>query len=155
MSDFPAFMTVLSHTSRALTTAFDNYLKSSGVTAARGRVLLYLLRRSDGTNQADVTKFLRVEHPTAVRILDGMEAQGLIKRLPSEHDRRAKLIVLTEHGNKMSKDIAAASEVFVERVAAGLDLSDVEAGTRFLAAVLANIEKLSSQTDDEPENSAS
>lgn len=147
MSDYSNFITALAHTSRALTTAFDNYLKDSGITVARGRVLLFLLKLPQGASQAEVTKHLRVEHPTAVRILDGLESQSLIKRLPSEADRRAKVIVLTEQGRTVGEEIAAASEVFLERILVGMSKDELELGTKLLGRVLANIEALSEAKD--------
>lgn len=149
MQQFQTFISNLFHVSRAMQTAFDNHLKDTGITAARGRVLLLLAKATGEVSQAEVTRYLRVEHPTAVRILDGLETQGIIKRLPSETDRRAKLIVLTDEGRPLADEVVKATEVFVNRLSVGLDTAEVEAGTAFLAKVHANIAVLLAPADDE------
>lgn len=149
MQEFQTFLSNLFHVSRALQTAFDNHLKDTGITAARGRVLLMLAKATGEVSQAEVTKYLRVEHPTAVRILDGLEAQGMVKRLPSETDRRAKLIVLTEEGRPLAEEIVRATEIFANCLSVGLDPEEVATGTAFLAKVHANIAVLLERAEEE------
>ena len=133
--------------SRELSTGFDAQLKSLGMTTARARIMLLLSRSPEGVSQAAVTDFLGVEHPTAVRILDGLEALGHIRREPAPNDRRAKLIVLTPLG----RPVAAQVDVMTERLNAqlldGLDAADLAATDAVLDILLDRIVTLKSLLD--------
>lgn len=133
----------LARTSRALQTLFDAQLKEMGLTAARGRVLLFLAKdHPDGATQTGVTDFLRVENPTAVRILDGLETLGYIRRRQSAIDRRSKIIELTETGRPVAEEVVRQSR----RLYGGLldDIADHDLFTTqtVLDAILAKAETL-------------
>ncbi len=106
MNDELELLRNVSLVGRELSSAFDGHLRSFGLTTARGRVLLFLLPLAEGASQAEVTAHLDVEHPTAVRILDGLEALGHIQRVSAPEDRRAKIIVLTPDGREMAKNVS-------------------------------------------------
>lgn len=88
------FATELSTASRRMRTLFDGLVRERGLTLSRARALLYLSRHPD-VNQTELAALLEIEHPTVVRLLDGLEKQGLIQRNAVEGDRRAKRITLT------------------------------------------------------------
>ncbi len=48
--------------------------------------------------QRDLVTFSSVKQPAMVALLDKLEAAGLIRRSPSETDKRAALVALTEEG---------------------------------------------------------
>lgn len=48
-----------------------------------------------GLGQAELAERLGIEGPTLVRLLDRLQADGLIERRAATHDRRRKVIVLT------------------------------------------------------------
>ena len=139
----------IARVSRELSTGFDAQLKSLGMTTARARVMLLLARSPEGISQAAVTDFLGVEHPTAVRILDGLESLGHIRREPAPNDRRAKLIVLTALG----RPVAAQVDVLTERLNAqlldGVDEADLAATDGVLDILLDRIVTLKSLLDQE------
>src|SRR5690606_31131447 len=43
--------------------------------------------------QKDVADFLVLNPSQVVSLVDGLEARGLVRRAPSPHDRRAKIVV--------------------------------------------------------------
>jgi len=130
----------LARTARALQTLFDAQLKEMGLTAARGRVLLFLAKYHDGgATQTDVTDYLRVENPTAVRILDGLETLGYIRRRQSEVDRRAKIIELTEIGRPIADEVVRQSRHLYEGVLDDIPNADLETAQRVLDTILENV----------------
>jgi len=134
-----AFIASLFETSRALHTVFDAQLKDMGLTAARGRVLLFLAKREpEGATQTDVTDYLRVENPTAVRILDGLETLGYIRRRPSETDRRAKVIELTDTGRPVAQEVIRESRRIYRGLLDDIAIADIEAAQRVLDGILEN-----------------
>jgi MarR family transcriptional regulator for hemolysin len=65
-----------------------------GMTCARCAVLIHLTQLGSG-NQAALAHRLDITPITLVRLLDRLEADGLVARLPDPHDRRAHLLVPT------------------------------------------------------------
>jgi MarR family transcriptional regulator for hemolysin len=65
-----------------------------GMTRARCMVLIYLAQH-EGVNQAALAKILDNRPITLVRLLDRLEADGFITRMPALDDRRANILTLT------------------------------------------------------------
>jgi MarR family transcriptional regulator for hemolysin len=65
-----------------------------GMTCARCAVLIHL-ERPGGVNQAALAHSLDITAMTLVRLLDRLEADGLVVRMPDPHDRRAHLLAPT------------------------------------------------------------
>jgi MarR family transcriptional regulator for hemolysin len=143
MPNEQSFAANLSHLSRALQTAFDAHLKGMGLTTARGRVLFFLSKHPQGVNQADVTEYLHVEHPTAVRILDGLEGLGYVKRLPSPNDRRAKIIALTDTGKPLAEKVVGMTKTLNDVVMQDVDPEELECARKVLTKLVANTALLS------------
>jgi len=143
MSDLPSkqsLIAALVGTARALQTLFDAQLREMGITAARGRVLWFLAKKlPQGATQSDVTDYLRVENPTAVRILDGLETLGHIRRRPSETDRRAKIIELTEAGRPIAEEVVRESRMLYRNVLDDISDEDLATTKRVLDTVLRNV----------------
>ncbi len=102
-----SFLTELSVASRKLRTLFDAAVRARGLTLSRARLLLHLARNPDLT-QSELAGLMELEPPTLVRLLDGLEKQGLIRRCAVAGDRRAKHIALTE---KAQPQVAALEEL--------------------------------------------
>lgn len=139
------FAHTIANLARSIQTTFDARLRSMGLTAARGRVLLYLVKRPIGVTQSELTEFLKVEHPTAVRILDGLEELGYIERQMSPHDRRAKLIVLTAQGRPIAEDVEILSHTFLSDLLNGLTAEELAVTAAALGTIASNVEAMNAQ----------
>jgi len=53
----------------------------------------------------ELAKFLACDNSNVTGIVDRLEERGLVERRPAEHDRRVKLIVLTEEGHRVRREI--------------------------------------------------
>ncbi len=96
--------TLIKKASRILIKKANEFLKPYGLTDAYTYFLMALYQQ-DGLTQAEMHKKIGIEQPTAVRTLDRMERDGFIIRIPSEADRRAVEIRLTEKGRSYQKVI--------------------------------------------------
>jgi len=65
-----------------------------GMTRARCAVLIQLAQH-EGVNQAALARILDIRSITLVRLLDRLEAAGLVARMPDPQDRRAHVLALT------------------------------------------------------------
>src|SRR5258708_27794059 len=91
----PALASEVSIASRKMRTLFNAFVRERGLTLARARALL-LLSRNPAMNQTALACALEIENPTVVRLLDGLEKQGLIVRAAVAGDRRANRIPPTD-----------------------------------------------------------
>jgi len=63
---------------------------------------------------------LRITHPGAVQLVDRLERDGLVERIPGE-DGRTKLLALTVRGEQVALDVLAARRDVLERAVSALD----------------------------------
>jgi MarR family transcriptional regulator for hemolysin len=128
------FLEELSIASRKLRTLFDARVRAKGLTLARARTLIHLARK-DGMTQTELAEILEVEGPTLVRLLDGLEAQGLTERRPVEGDRRAKQIALTTEGHKLAAEVTRLGNELREEVLADIPEADLIAAAATMRAI--------------------
>lgn len=119
-----AFTETLVKTARKLRTRFNADVVRHGLTYPRARALAVLAEHQP-LRQTELAADLELEGPTVVRLLDGMEALGLITRRSVTGDRRAKHVELTEHGVRQAEIVAAISMRLREMVLAGSDAADL------------------------------
>jgi MarR family transcriptional regulator, transcriptional regulator for hemolysin len=141
-----AFSDELALASRKLRTLFDARARASGLTLPRARTLV-LLAQADKMTQTEIADSLDVEGPTLVRLLDGLEGQGLIRRCAVDGDRRAKQIALTEPGRKLAAEVRHLADRIRAEVMADIPDSDLEAATRLLRQVSQRIEAAGSRAE--------
>ncbi|MCB2105387.1 MAG: MarR family transcriptional regulator, partial [Rhodobacteraceae bacterium] len=69
-----------------------------GTTLPRFDVMAALFRRRDGVTMSELSRMLLVSNGNATAVVDRLEAEGLVRRTPSETDRRTVYVALTETG---------------------------------------------------------
>jgi DNA-binding MarR family transcriptional regulator len=113
-SDAMAAATSIMRAQQVVLAAVDNALRPFGLTFARyeGLVLLYFSRK--GSLPLGKMGQRLMIHPTSVtNIIDRLEDQGLVKRIPHPSDGRTTLAELTSEGRKLAvqatKAVNAAS----------------------------------------------
>ena len=115
--------------------AVDGALRPFGLTFARYEGLVLLLHSRRGVLPLGKMGQRLMIHPTSVtNIIDRLEQQGLVRRLPHPTDGRTTLAELTDEGRSLAKRATRA----VNQVAFGL--GDLSAGD--LADLIRIIRKL-------------
>ncbi|SAI29518.1 MarR family transcriptional regulator [Bordetella ansorpii] len=126
MPDTPRarFGSLLSQTSRAWRRAVNRRLQPYGLTEATWLPLVHLSRAQTPMRQKDLAASLGLDGSSVVRLLDALQAAGLITRREEDGDRRAKAIVLTPQGQATVEQVEqVAAQV---RAAALADIPDPE-----------------------------
>ncbi len=106
-------------------------------------------------SSAGVTELARLAqlNPGAMtRLLDRLEARGLLKRVADPSDRRALNIVLTEAGLVLWRDIRHCGQVVRDRAMHGLDAGQREQLVQMLGQVLQNLTPSSAPTHSAAED---
>ena len=129
---------LLSDSSRLLRRAFDERVRSLGLTAVQARLLLALQKFPDN-NQAFHADRLEVEPITLTRIVDRMEEAGWIERVPDPGDRRARHLHLTEKSRCIVTKVGQRVETLVDDMSAGLSIGERADLMRLLGVVADNL----------------
>ena len=110
---------------RLLVLNFDRKAQKLGLTRAQWRIVA-LLRRQPGAIQAHIADLLDVEPITLTRMIDRLEAAGMVERQPDAKDRRLKRLFLTPQAQLIARDM---QKIALEtRGEALLGVSDAEHG---------------------------
>lgn len=127
--------------SRAWRSELDRRLVGLGLSQARWLVLLHLARFTEMPTQRELAQSVGVEGPTLARLLDSLEAQGLVTRVAVPEDRRAKKIALQAQAQPLIEKIEAISTQLRQEVFAGIDEEDLRRCQQVHARVLGNLTK--------------
>lgn len=103
-----------------------------GTTLPRFDVMAALYRRRDGVTMSELSRMLLVSNGNATTVVDRLEADGLVRRAPSDLDRRTVYVALTPEGLRAFEGLAADHEAEVDHLFAGLDESDLDRLTDIL-----------------------
>lgn len=79
---------------------------------------------------------LHCDNSNVTGLVDGLEAQGLVERRPGEHDRRVRMLVVTDRGIAVRERLAEAMREVPPELAA-LSAADQEALRDILRRALA------------------
>ena len=128
--------------SRAWRSELDRRLSALGLSQARWLVLLHLARHAEAPTQSELAALVGVECATLARLLDGLEAQQLVRRVTVAEDRRAKRIELLPQTAALIAQIEAIAGELRNEVLADIDQQELEVCQRVLGRMQANLERL-------------
>lgn len=117
---------------------FEQLARGYGLTRSQWQVLA-LLARNEGINQTRLAELLEVEPITLGRIVDGLEAHGLIKRHPNRIDRRVWLLHLTPAAHPKLSLMRELGDVTRSEALAGIPEADRQHLFRILGALKLNL----------------
>ncbi|NGQ89736.1 MarR family transcriptional regulator [Rhodobacter sp. HX-7-19] len=103
-----------------------------GTTLPRFDVMAALYRRREGVTMSELSRMLLVSNGNATTVVDRLESDGLVRRTPSETDRRTVFVALTAEGLAQFEGLAAGHEAEVARMFGGLSEADLDALTDIL-----------------------
>lgn len=124
-------------------TALNRRLRPLGYSRSRWMVLLYI-SRNDAIPHRELAERLGIESPTLVRLVDRMEADGLLERRADESDRRVKRLHLSSEGHKEVERIRAYAADLRKELLAGLDKTELAITQEVLQKIRARLEQLTS-----------
>ena len=129
MSDFQRELLFLIHdVARLLRVEADKRARSHGMTRAQWGILIWL-ERQPGISQKELAELLEVEPITVARLIDRLEAHGMVERRPDPKDRRIWRLHLRTPAYSTLREIERHRAEILETVAGGLDEATVETMT--------------------------
>jgi MarR family transcriptional regulator for hemolysin len=129
------FGALVARTARQWRRAVDRELQPFDLSEATWLPLLHLSRAARPMRQKDLAASLALDNSAVVRLLDALEAAGLVERRGDAADRRAKAIVLTRTGAATVAKVEAVSRRLRQQLLTGLPEADLATAARVLDAV--------------------
>jgi MarR family transcriptional regulator, transcriptional regulator for hemolysin len=130
-SNRDSFGSLLSRAARQWRRAADVGLRPFDLTEATWLPLVHIARAPAPPRQKDLAASMSLDGSSVVRLLDNLEAAGLIQRKEGE-DRRAKIIALTPRGKAIADKVETVARRIRSDALAGLSDRDIETTVRVL-----------------------
>ena len=124
-----------------LAKSLDDALAPQGITHAQGGILLMLLSgRFDNASQ--LAREMYIDAAAMTRMVDRLVKRDLIRRMPSDDDRRVSQLQLTDEGHLLATQLPAIYVAIRERNLAGLSAEEKGFLKSLLRRILVNGESV-------------
>jgi MarR family transcriptional regulator for hemolysin len=123
---------------RLLRTYSDLRARELNTTRAQWAVLSRL-QRCEGAKQSELAEALDIAPITLARLIDKLDAAGMVERRADPNDRRAHRLYLTDEAIPTLSALAVLGEDVMGRALAGLDDTTIEAILKGLTTIKANL----------------
>ena len=123
MQPFDRDLLLLLHdVARLLRTRFDQRARARGMTRAQW-VILARVNAKPGLSQNELAAILEVEPISVGRLIDRLEARGLVERRADPADRRIRRLHLLPAAEPILEEISKARDILGEELLDGVELS--------------------------------
>jgi DNA-binding MarR family transcriptional regulator len=127
LTDFQRDLLLLLHdVGRLLRVDADKRARAHGMTRAQWGILLWL-EREPGISQKELSELLEVEPISVARLVDRLEARGMVERRPDPRDRRIWRLHLCAPAHPELYEIHRHRAAIMRRLTAGIDPAPLDA----------------------------
>ena len=111
-----------------------------GLTPSKARALAFLARRP-GANLTALAEALEVQPMSVLRVVDDLEALGMLRREPDPKDRRALRLSLTAAGEAANAQIWQTLDGIVGEATQGMSAESLAGLVRGLKGLVAGMDR--------------
>ena len=138
-TDFQRDLMFLLHdVARLIRVDADKRARAHGMTRAQWGILIWL-ERQPGLSQKELAEILEVEPITVARLIDRLEARGMVERRPDPRDRRIWRLHLCPPAHPVLGEIDRQRAQMRALVTDGLDEATLETMTEALLTMKATL----------------
>ena len=101
--------------------------------------VLYHLWKQDGLSQQELCNATFRDKPSITRLVDNLEKLGMVKRVPSETDRRINMIYITKQAQKLQEQTMALAEDTLNEALTKVPAEKIEVCKEVLQIVYDNL----------------
>jgi len=134
----PEFLLLLYDVARQMRTRADQRARARGMTRAQWVILVHL-ERQPGLSQNELAAIVEVEPITIGRLVDRLEARGLVERRSDPRDRRVWRLQLLPAATPILREIKKYRAELHELMTAGLDPATLRVMADGLLRMKANL----------------
>jgi MarR family transcriptional regulator for hemolysin len=128
----------LANTSKTVGRAFNDRLAAAGGSVPVW-LILSSLKANERRTQLDLARAVGIEGPTLTRHLDGLEENGIVRRVRDGSDRRAVRVELTAEGERLFQTLRQAVVAFNRELTAGVTETELDRVRKTLARLEQNV----------------
>ncbi len=139
---------LLNDVSRLMRARFDSRARKLSLTRSQWRVLVFLAR-SEGINQSGLAEIIEVERMSLGRMIDRLEAAGMVERRPDATDRRVHRLYLTSSARPLLDKMVDLANETQEEALEGLSEADRDQLHRLLTGIKTNLTARQSANDSQ------
>ena len=88
--------------------------------------VLYHLWKQDGMSQQELCNRTFRDKPSITRLIDNLEKQKLVKRMPSKEDRRINLVCLTDSAKLLQDKTIELANQTMDEALVGVNKNEIE-----------------------------
>ncbi len=127
---------LLGRASVAISAEFHEDVRRFRMPIPQWRVLASL-SDGGGLSLSELSDITLLNQPTITRLVQRLEAKGLLRKVPDKHDRRILRVSLTSRGRAQVGHLIALAEERQKRILQGLDADALKASLQYLIAFCA------------------
>ena len=101
--------------------------------------VLYHLWKQDGLSQQELCNRTFRDKPSITRLIDNLEKQKLVKRMPSKEDRRINLVCLTEPAKLLQDKTIELANQTMDEALIGVHKNEIETVKQVFQKVYDNL----------------
>lgn len=120
---------------RVLRQQADAELAEFGVSNSMAWCLIYLDRLGPDPRQAELAQAIGISGPSTVRVLDQLEASGLVERTQDPNDKRSNRLCITAKGSELLSKIEVRLSKLRDAFFSDASNEDMEAFHRILSGL--------------------
>ena len=117
----------------------QNFCSSGSDVSAQQWVVIAKLWDQDGVNQQELSRYFGKDKTGMARMLENMENNNLIVRVPDPRDKRNKLVYLTKKAKEMQNCTLAVAEESLKKAVNDIPESDVNICKSVLCKMYSNL----------------
>lgn len=130
--------TILGKASRLLSNKISKNMAEHQVTAEQWAILASLWRH-DGQSQQTLADTTHKNKASITHLIDNLEKRKLVTRQADVHDRRNKIIFLTEEGKGLQEELAKIVKKTTKEITRDIDKKELKSAKKVMKKM---IEKL-------------
>lgn len=127
-------------TARRWRSLLDERLRPIEQSSARMEAMAAILNSPPLSPQVEIARRLRIEGPTLTRMLDVLEKDSLVERLPDPNDRRTNQLRLTDGGEGALAEIFAVTDAMRARLLDGFTDEQIQLINTLLEELLRRLD---------------
>ena len=112
------------------------------VNGTRVSALILLQRSKQGLIQSEIAEILSMGKAAAGTMIDQLEKDGLVIRIPSPSDRRVRIVQITDEGRKVVEEAELATSDIRDAMRRGISKSERRAVIEVLEKMRINLETM-------------
>jgi MarR family transcriptional regulator for hemolysin len=132
---------LLKEVTRRYVLRFEVHARAISLNLSQAKALIRL-QKNEGVSQARLAELVEVDAMAMVRIVDRMEADGLLERRSDPADRRARCLYLTAKAKPLLEEIWRLVELTRAEVLAGISKAERDVFMDVLERIHDNISRL-------------